>query len=138
MKFLNSFGVNSEYKAHYENSSIAITDYTFFPNNIFQDNSKFQHIVFYDNKLNKTITEIFKATKHKDRHVLMQFLSNTFDYVDTSKMTFEAKAVQITDITFTQNDLLYMEADIYGQHYLIEFNTKDNYKFIKKRSLWIY
>ena len=96
------------------------------------------NILFYSKDLDNSLHSLIKKTKLKNRKNVIEYISKNYDYFDRRKMVFVAKAVGITDITFTETNLVFVRADIYGQHYLLTFDINDNYMFLSKKSLWIY
>lgn len=105
---------------------------------IISRNINLKNVIFYSNQLNLTADSIARKISKKQKQNLYKYLKDNFDYFDTKVKKFDTKAICITSIIFSDSNLVYMAADIYGQHFLLTFNSYDNWSFVNKKPLWIY
>lgn len=96
------------------------------------------NIIFYTDKLNSTVDLIARKLNQKTRPVFYKYLKDNYDEFHDDDKRLDSKAIYISSITFSIDNLVYVGVDIYGRHHLLTFDSSDNWRFINRKALWIY
>lgn len=131
--FLSNLLVQSEFELHYPNLQMPVK---YMAVNLDTLCSQLTRISFCADSMNERLINI-KRLYRKDIKSLYSYLHNHFLRFDSKKGKFFAESIRITDVTFS-DEYSYVGLDIYGTHYLLAFDKKDNYRLSARWQLWVY
>lgn len=125
--------VQSEFNLFYPNGQMP-EEYMEIDLDTFRRQISLKRIAFCVDSMNDELIRI-RSMHRKNLKELYSFLGKRFLRFDSKQEQFFDEPVMITDVAFSDK-YSYVGLDLYGTHYLLEFDKNDNYRLTSKKELW--